>query len=95
MLDPLFNPVSSSNSAQVNDTKLNGMMLAALAETDEAARNTIYQNIQGYLAKMQFHAPLYHSKVTYAHASNIFNIPYNAMGALRLYPAYRGLYPPF
>ncbi|MBY9005100.1 MAG: hypothetical protein KGD73_14075, partial [Candidatus Lokiarchaeota archaeon] len=95
MLDPLFNPESRQNYAQVNDTHLNAMMGSALAETDEAARNTIYQNIQGYLARMQFHAPLYHSNLFYTHASNLYNVPYNAMGALRLYPVYRGLYAPF
>jgi peptide/nickel transport system substrate-binding protein len=95
MLDPLFNPVSSSNSAQVDDAHLNALMLSALSETDEGARNTIYQNIQGYLAKMQFHAPLYHSRSVYTHAANLYNIPYNAMGALRIYPVYRGLFPPF
>ena len=95
MLDPLFNPASRSNYAQVNDTHLNAMMTSALAETDEGARNIIYQNIQGYLAKKQFHAPLYHSKVVYTHASNLYNIPYNAMEAVRIYPIYRGLYPPF
>ncbi|MHA1700741.1 MAG: ABC transporter substrate-binding protein, partial [Promethearchaeota archaeon] len=34
MLDPLFNPASSSNSAQVNDTHLNALMASALSETD-------------------------------------------------------------
>jgi ABC-type transport system substrate-binding protein len=95
MLDPLFNPASSSNSAQVDDAHLNALMASALAETDEGARNTIYQNIQGYLARMQFHAPLYHSRSVYTHAANLYNVPYNAMGALRIYPVYRGLYDPF
>ena len=96
MLDPLFNPVSSSNSAQVNDTKLVAMLGNALAETDVTARNIIYQNIQGYMADFGFfHIPLYHSKVVSVHLSNIYNVPYNAMGALRIYPQYRSLYPPF
>ena len=90
MLDPLFNPASSSNSAQVDDAHLNTLMAAALTETDEATRNIIYQNIQGYLARMQFHVPLYNSKVLYVHGVDIEGIPYNAMGALRLYPVYRG-----
>ena len=89
-LDPLFNPASRSNSAQVNDTHLNALMATAIAETDEAARNIIYQNIQGYLSRMQFHVPLYNSKLLYTHASDIMGIPYNAMGSLRLYPCYRG-----
>ena len=96
MLDPLFNPVSSSNSAQVNDTTLNTMLASALSETDLAARNIIYKNIQSYMATEGFfHAPLYHSNVLEVHLANIYNVPYNAMGTLRIYPQYRALYPPF
>ena len=90
MIDPLFNPASVSNAAQIDDALLNAMLVAALAETDTDARNIIYKNIQSYLARMQFHAPLYHSKVLYAHGADIEGFPYNAMGALRLYPIYRG-----
>ncbi len=95
MLDPLFNPVSSSNSAQVNDTTLNGMLADVLAETDLAARNVIYKAIQMYMATEGFfHAPLYHSNVVSVHLANIYGVPYNAMGALRIYPQFRALYPP-
>ncbi|MHA1747586.1 MAG: ABC transporter substrate-binding protein [Promethearchaeota archaeon] len=90
MLDPLFNPASSSNSAQVNDAKLNTMMASALSETNEAARNIIYQNIQGYMADYGFfHIPLYHPKVTYVHLKEIQGVPYNAMGSFHAYPIYR------
>jgi peptide/nickel transport system substrate-binding protein len=96
MLDPLFNNVSSSNSAQVNDHKLQTMMAAALAETNDAIRNDIYKDIQWYMiARGFFHIPLYHSKVTSTHLENIYNVQYNAFGALRIYPMYRSLYPPF
>jgi len=96
MLDPLFNPMSSSNSGQVNDTWLNTKMAAALAETDDTARNIIYKDIQSYMAREGFfHAPLYHSKGTTTHASNIHGVLYNAAGTLRIYPMYRGLIPPF
>ena len=96
MLDPLFNPISDSNSCKVNDTWLNTRMAEALAETDDNARNDIYKNIQWYMATQGFfHAPLYHSKVISVHAANIYGVPYNAMGALRIYNMYRGLYPPF
>jgi len=93
MIDPLFNPASASNSAQINDTHLNDMMASALAQTDTDARNIIYKNVQSYLARMQFHAPLYHSKVLYAHGADLYGIPYNAMGALRIYPVYRSSQP--
>jgi ABC-type transport system substrate-binding protein len=96
ILDPLFNPVSGSNSCQVNDTTLNAMMTLALETTDDAARNDIYKDIQWYMATEGFfHAPLYHSKVISVHAANIYGVPYNAMRALRIYPMYRSLYPPF
>ncbi|MHA1981956.1 MAG: hypothetical protein ACTSXN_12795 [Promethearchaeota archaeon] len=66
-------------------------MASALSETDTTARNIIYQNIQGYMADYGFfHIPLYHSKSLYVHGVDIEGIPYNAMGALRLYPVYRG-----
>jgi len=93
MLDPLFNNVSGSNSAQVNDPKLQTMMAEALAETNAAARDIIYQNIQGYMATQGFnHIPMYHSKVLGVHRADIYGVPYNAMAALRIYPMYRGPY---
>ena len=96
MLDPLFNPMSRSNSAQVNDVKLTTMMAASLAETDEAARNIIYQNIQGYMAtKGFFHIPLYHPKLTYVHLKEIKGVPYNAMQSFYAYPIYRATPDPF
>lgn len=94
MIDPLFNPVSSSNSGQVNDTVLVSMLGMALAETDTAARNIIYKDIQAYMAtEGYYHAPIYHSKVTSNHGANIYGVPYNAMGSLRIFPIYRGEYP--
>ncbi len=94
MIDPLFNPVSGSNSGQVNDTHLMDKLGLALGETDDDARNIIYKDIQWYMATQGFfHAPLYHSKVTSCHGANIYGVPYNAMGTLRIFPMYRGLYP--
>ena len=54
MLDPLFNPASGANSAQVNDTWLNAKMASALSETDDNARNDIYKSIQWYMAARGF-----------------------------------------
>jgi ABC-type transport system substrate-binding protein len=94
MIDPLFNPVSSSNSGQVNDTQLMTLLGNALGETDTAARNLIYQEIQWYMATNGFfHAPLYHSKIVGVSLSNIYNIPWNAMGTLRIFPRFRGAWP--
>jgi len=95
MLDPLFNPLSDSNSAQVNDAGLNALMAAALTEIDETARNDIYKDIQYYIQSHYFHAPMYHSKITGLHLANIAGVSYNTMGTLRIYPMYRTLFPPF
>ena len=94
MLDPLFNPISGSNSGQVNDTWLNAALLSVLGETDDTARNNIYKSIQWYMATRGFfHIPLYHSKVTSTHLANIFGGQPNAFGGLRIYPMYRAAWP--
>jgi peptide/nickel transport system substrate-binding protein len=94
MLDPLINPNSSWNSAQVNDTTLNAMMNLALETMNDAARNDIYKDIQGYFSEVgYFHAPLYHPKITYVHGANIYGVPYNAMQRFEAYGIYRSLYP--
>jgi peptide/nickel transport system substrate-binding protein len=94
MIDPLFNPISSSNSGQVNDTTLMSLLGDALVEPDQNNRNEIYKEIQWYMATNGFfHAPLYHSKIVGVSLSNIYNIPWNAMGTLRIYPRFRGAWP--
>jgi ABC-type transport system substrate-binding protein len=89
ILEPLFNPISFSNIALVNDSKLNAMMSLALETTDDEARDTIYKNIQGYMTYACFHAPLYHSKVIWSHSADLRNVPYNALGSLEFYEVYR------
>ena len=94
MLDPLFNPISSSNSGQVNDTWLNVAMASVLGETNDTARNNIYKSIQWYMATQGFfHIPLYHSKVTSSKLANIYGGSPNAFGGLRIYPMYRADWP--
>jgi peptide/nickel transport system substrate-binding protein len=96
MLEPLFNPTSGSNICQVNDSQLNSLMALALETTDDVVRNIIYKDIQSYISEVGFfHAPLYHPKIVSVHMANIYGVPYNAMGALRFYPMYRGLFSPF
>jgi peptide/nickel transport system substrate-binding protein len=90
MLDQLFNPTSYANSAQVNDTKLNAMLVLALQTTDDTARNIIYKNIQWYLANRLYpHCFGYHSKMFYAHKADLHGIPYNALNRFYAYPVYR------
>jgi peptide/nickel transport system substrate-binding protein len=94
MLEPLFNNISRSNAAQVNDPKLQAMLALVLETNDDAERTRIYKDIQYYISEVGFfHAPLYHSNVVYNHMANIYGVPYNSMGALRIYPMYRGLFP--
>jgi len=89
MLDPLFNPISSSNSGQVNDTWLNDKMASVLNETDDTTRNNIYKSIQWYMATQGFfHIPLYHTKIAYTHLSEIKGVPYNVMKTFYAYPIY-------
>jgi peptide/nickel transport system substrate-binding protein len=89
MLDPLFNPTSSSDLCQVDDAYLNSQMALALATTDDTARNNIYKNIQWYLAEELYpHAFGYHPKITTVHAANLRGVAYNVMGQLKVYSLY-------
>ncbi|MFX1499066.1 MAG: ABC transporter substrate-binding protein [Promethearchaeota archaeon] len=90
MLDPLFNPASSYDSAQVNDTKLNGMIALAVQTTDDNARNTIYKNIQWYLANRLYpHCFGYNAKITYVHKAELHGVLYNSLNKFYAYPIYR------
>ncbi|MFX1235836.1 MAG: ABC transporter substrate-binding protein, partial [Promethearchaeota archaeon] len=87
MLDQLFNPTSYANSAQVNDTKLNAMLVLALQTTDDTARNIIYKNIQWYLSNRLFPQCFgYHPKIFYIHKVDLHGIPYNALTRFYAYP---------
>jgi ABC-type transport system substrate-binding protein len=91
MLDPLFNPASSSDSAQVDDAYLNSQLELALKTTDQTARDNIYKHIQYYLANVLYpHAFGYHPKLTAIHGSDIYGYNYNAMGKFQAYGIYRG-----
>jgi ABC-type transport system substrate-binding protein len=91
MLDPLFNPASSSDSAQVDSTYLNSQLELALRTTDQVARDNIYKHIQYYLANVNYpHAFGYHPKLTAIHGADIYGFNYNAMGKFMAYGIYRG-----
>ncbi|MFX1402275.1 MAG: ABC transporter substrate-binding protein [Promethearchaeota archaeon] len=83
----LFDPISYSNTAQVNDPKLNNMLENALQETNDSLRDIIYKNIQSYLATQLYpHAFGYHPKITYVYSANLTNYPHNALQRLYFYP---------
>ncbi len=92
ILQKLYDPLSSLNSAQVNDTNLNEMMKLALETTNDDARNIIYKNIQGYMAEQGYYnAPLYQTKIFYVHSADLRNVPYNAMKKFQAYGIWRVL----
>ncbi|MFX1235673.1 MAG: ABC transporter substrate-binding protein [Promethearchaeota archaeon] len=89
VFDPLFNPTSYANFAQVNDTKLNIMMELAIRTTDNVARNIIYKNIQWYLANRFYpHCFVCHSKIIYVHSADLQGVYYNALNKLAAYSVY-------
>ena len=87
LLDPLFNPATMSNSAQVNDPYLNYCLTLALRTTDQVARDNIYKHLQYYLANVLYpHAFGYHPKITIIHSANLTNVPDNSFGKHYFYP---------
>jgi ABC-type transport system substrate-binding protein len=91
MIDPLVNPLSWANSAQINDTTLMSMISAALAAgPNEALANSWYHKIQWYMANVLYcHAYGLHGKGTYVHGADIHGFEYNKMGNYEIYSVYR------
>lgn len=86
MLNPLFNPNSSSNASQIDDPWLNEKLNRASNTTDDAARYEIYKSIQSYMAEVGFfHAYLYHPKIFFVHSADLYGVPYNAMERFEAY----------
>ena len=78
MIDPLVNPNSDSNFAQVNITEINDALAAAAAEPDQATRYEIYKLLQ-YLIhdKWYTHMPLEYLKLYVVHSAALKGFPYN------------------
>jgi len=90
ILDPLFNPLSASNRAHVNDTWLNAQLALALKTTNDDARNEIYKRIQWYLANSLYpHAFGYHPKIVGVQATDLHGVSYNAFGKFEAYGIWR------
>ncbi|MFW9951415.1 MAG: ABC transporter substrate-binding protein [Candidatus Thorarchaeota archaeon] len=90
MLDPLFNPASTANSAQVDDDYINDQLALALATTDDVARNNIYKQLQWYLVNSQYvHCFGIHPKITAVYDSHIHGVPLNAKQDVQIYGIYR------
>ncbi|MFX1418506.1 MAG: ABC transporter substrate-binding protein [Promethearchaeota archaeon] len=90
MLDPLFNNVSHSNFAHVNDPYLQTLFEQASAQPDVNLRRQIYMHIQSYLYEARTppheykwpHGVLFASLQTYVHAAYLQGVLYNSLNTL-------------
>jgi ABC-type transport system substrate-binding protein len=90
MIDPLVNPISSSNFARINNPQINSLLAAALAETNTSERYLIYEKLQSIIIDKEFyHMPMEYDKVSFVHVATLKGIPYNSLRNLYWYPTYR------
>ncbi|MFX1390577.1 MAG: ABC transporter substrate-binding protein [Promethearchaeota archaeon] len=81
MLFPLYSNNSDSNTCQINDHQIMKWFNDVLVETNQTARYEIYHRIQSRIfTQLYCHAPLFHNKITYAHAADLYNVGYNCIG---------------
>jgi ABC-type transport system substrate-binding protein len=79
-INPLFSNTSMSNAAQVNDPWLQEKMSDGLMESNELIRETIYHDIQDYIATdLMPWAFLGYSLEMGVHTAHLENFQYNAM----------------
>jgi ABC-type transport system substrate-binding protein len=90
MIDPLVNPASHSNFANIDITQINDLLAITAAETNTAQRYLYYERLQSLVHDKYFcHMPLWYDKQYYVHAKSLKGFPYNAMRNLYWYPTYR------
>jgi ABC-type transport system substrate-binding protein len=90
MLDPLFNPASSSNFVQLNDAKLLTWLNDLATNPDTNERLKLAGMIQWRLyERLYVHMPLWLDLLYYVHLAEIDGVPYNAMQNFWAYPIYR------
>jgi ABC-type transport system substrate-binding protein len=90
MLDPLFNPLSTSNSAQVDDAHLTWLMGKAITETNPANQTWIFKQILGNLTgRIYAHVYGYHPLITEVYSADLRGYPGNAVNDFWAYPIYR------
>jgi peptide/nickel transport system substrate-binding protein len=90
MLDPLFNNLSHSNFAHVNDPYLQSKFEEASQQPDVNLRRQIYMHIQSYLYEVRTpmhewkypHAPLFASLQTYVYGAHLQGVLYNSLQTL-------------
>ncbi|MHA2039779.1 MAG: ABC transporter substrate-binding protein [Promethearchaeota archaeon] len=90
MIDPLVNPDSSANYAQVDEAEVTATLALARAETDELARYALYELLQ-YLVieKYVLQMPLEYNLLYIVHAKSLKGFPYNINRDVIWYPTYR------
>ena len=80
---------SSSNSAQINDPTLEAYMLAGLEETNQAAREVIYHDLQEYVVEdLRPWAFGYVGRNHDCWITQLNGFPSNGMGYAYFYPCY-------
>jgi ABC-type transport system substrate-binding protein len=90
MIDPLLNPTSASNFAQINIPEINTYLELAAKETDTDTRYDYYRKLQSLAADKYFvHIPLMYSLLYVVHAENLEGFPYNINRDVYWYPCYR------
>jgi ABC-type transport system substrate-binding protein len=87
MLDPLFNPASSSNFVQLDDAQTLAWLDQMASETNQTTRLHLAGMIQWRLyERLYVHMPLWLDLLYYVHLASVKNVPYNAMQNFWAYP---------
>ena len=90
MLDPLFNPLSTSNSAQVDHATLTSLMDDAIKASDPDEQTWIFKQILGNLTgEVYAHVYGFHPLITEVYSSDLRNYAGNAVNDFWAYPIYR------
>jgi len=90
MLDPLYNPDSTSNSAQVDDALLSFLMKAAIEETNSDNQTWIFKQILGNLTgRIYPHVFGFHPLITEVYSADLRGYAGNAVNDFWAYPIWR------
>jgi peptide/nickel transport system substrate-binding protein len=90
MLDPLVNPNSLSNSAQVNDTIVVNLLIDAVLEDNVTEQKDIFVDVITRLATVVYsHCWGFHGLITEVYSADLRDYPGNAINDFWAYPIYR------
>ena len=89
-IQPLMSNTSTSNSAQVNDRKMEDWFIEWSVTTDMNTRYEMIHNISTYIATVLYsHVWVFHPKVISIHSADLYDVAYNALGNFWAYPVKR------